>query len=83
MYDLLGVSFDSYAGESFYNDKMGPSLTSCSEKGLLNRRLRALRSWIWRPTACRPALILRSDGATLYITRDLAAAILPQEHVSL
>ena len=73
VYDLLGVSFDSYAGESFYNDKMDPVVRSLKEKGLLTESQGAqvvmLDDW-----GMNPALILRSDGATLYITRDLAAA---------
>ena len=73
VYDLLGVSFDSYAGESFYNDKMAPVVEELREKGLLVESQGAqvvdLEAY-----GMPPALILRSDGATLYITRDLAAA---------
>lgn len=73
VYDLLGVSFDSYAGESFYNDKMAPVVEELREKGLLIESQGAqvvdLEAY-----GMPPALILRSDGATLYITRDLAAA---------
>ena len=73
VYDLLGVSFDSYAGESFYNDKMAPVVEELKEKGLLVESQGAqvvdLEAY-----GMPPALILRSDGATLYITRDLAAA---------
>ena len=73
VYDLLGVEFDSYAGESFYNDKMEPVVEELREKGLLVESQGAqvvdLDAY-----GMPPALILRSDGATLYITRDLAAA---------
>ena len=73
VYDLLGVTFDSYAGESFYNDKMGPVIDALREKGLLKEddgaQIVDLSDW-----GMPPALILRSDGATLYMTRDLAAA---------
>ena len=73
VYDMLGVKFDSYAGESFYNDKMQPIIDDLREKGLLKEDKGAqivdLTDW-----GMPPALILRSDGATLYITRDLAAA---------
>ena len=73
VYDLLGVKFDSYAGESFYNDKMGPVIDELKAKGLLiedkGAQIVDLQEW-----GMPPALILRSDGATLYITRDLAAA---------
>ena len=73
VYDLLGVTFDSYAGESFYNDKMQPVIDELKEKGLLiedkGAQIVDLSDY-----GMPPALILRSDGATLYITRDLAAA---------
>ncbi|MBQ3303114.1 MAG: arginine--tRNA ligase [Clostridia bacterium] len=73
VYDLLGVKFDSYAGESFYNDKMQPIIDELKAKGLLiedkGAQIVDLQQW-----GMPPALILRSDGATLYITRDLAAA---------
>ena len=73
VYDMLGVKFDSYAGESFYNDKMGPVIDALREKGLLKEddgaQIVDLSDY-----GMPPALILRSDGATLYMTRDLAAA---------
>ena len=73
VYDLLGVTFDSYAGESFYNDKMQPVIDELKAKGLLvedkGAQIVDLTDY-----GMPPALILRSDGATLYITRDLAAA---------
>ncbi len=73
VYDLLGVKFDSYAGESFYNDKMGPIIEILKEKGLLKED-KGAQIVDLEPYGMPPALILRSDGATLYITRDLAAA---------
>ncbi|MBE5800279.1 MAG: arginine--tRNA ligase [Clostridiales bacterium] len=73
VYDLLGVSFDSYNGEAFYNDKMDPVVQELREKGLLvesqGAQVVSLDDY-----NMPPALVLRSDGATLYITRDLAAA---------
>ena len=73
VYDMLGVKFDSYAGESFYNDKMQPVIDELKAKGLLiedkGAQIVDLSDY-----GMPPALILRSDGATLYITRDLAAA---------
>lgn len=74
VYDLLGVKFDSYAGESFYNDKMEPVIEELREKGLLQESEGAFvvdLSDLDMP----PCLILKSDGATLYATRDLAAAL--------
>ncbi len=72
MYDLLGVSFDSYDGESFYNDKMEAIATELEQKGLLVEDDGAM---IVRIDPLPPALIKRRDGATLYITRDLAALL--------
>ena len=73
VYDILGVKFDSYAGESFYNDKMDPVIEELREKGLLvedqGAHIVDLKDY-----GMPPAIILRSDGATLYATRDLAAA---------
>ena len=73
VYDLLGVSFDSYNGEAFYNDKMGPVVEELREKGLLVESQGAQVVNL-DDYNMPPALVLRSDGATLYITRDLAAA---------
>lgn len=78
IYDLLEVSFDSYNGEAFYNDKMERVVDLLSEKHLLKEDQGAeivdLSSY-----ELNPALIKKSDGATLYITRDLAAAIYRKE----
>ena len=73
VYDLLGVSFDSYNGEAFYDDKMGPVVDELREKGLLVESQGAQVVQL-EEYGMPPALVLRSDGATLYITRDLAAA---------
>ena len=70
-YELLGVDkFDSYAGESFYNDKMAAIVEELESKNLLEIDDGAS---IVRLEDMPPALIKRSDGATLYMTRDLAA----------
>ncbi len=73
VYELLGVKFDSYAGESFYNDKMQPIIDELQRQGLLKEDQGATIVDL-EPYGMPPALILRSDGASLYITRDLAAA---------
>ena len=73
VYDLLGVEFDSYNGEAFYNDKMDPVVAELREKGLLVESQGAQVVQL-DDYNMPPALVLRSDGATLYITRDLAAA---------
>ncbi len=74
VYDMLGVKFDSYAGESFYNDKMDRVVEELRAKNLLVESQGAqvvdLEAY-----NMPPCIILRSDGATLYATRDLAAAL--------
>lgn len=74
IYDLLEVTFDSYNGESFYNDKMDYPIQLLEEKNLLTSDAGAdivdLSAY-----DLNPALIRKSDGATLYITRDLASAL--------
>ena len=72
IYDLLGVHFDSYAGESFYNDKMQPVIDELKEKGLLEFSEGAYVVRLGDDLP--PCIVLKSDGATLYSTRDLAAA---------
>ena len=73
IYDRLGIKFDYYTGESFYNDKMQPVLDLLEKKGLLvesnGAKVVDLSSY-----NMPPCLLVRSDGATLYATRDLAAA---------
>ncbi len=74
IYDRLHVTFDSYAGERFYTDKMQPVIDELEEKGLLVESQGA-KIVDLEPYGMPPCLILRSDGASLYATRDLAAAI--------
>ena len=74
IYDRLHITFDSYAGERFYTDKMQPVIDELSEKGLLVESQGA-KIVDLEPYGMAPCLILRSDGASLYATRDLAAAI--------
>ncbi len=71
IYKLLNVDFDSYNGEAFYNDKMTPVVNELEEKGLLVEDQGA--KIVNLGDDLPPALIKRSDGGTLYITRDLAA----------
>lgn len=75
LYDELGVSFDSYNGEAFYNDKMDEVVDILTEKGLLQESQGAQVVNLEKYGIEHPALIKKSDGATLYITRDLAAAL--------
>ena len=73
IYDLLGVNFDSYNGEAYYNDKMEPVVEELEAKGLLVESDGAMV--VELEEGMPPSLIKKSDGATLYATRDLAAAI--------
>ncbi len=73
-YDMLGVTFDSYNGEAFYNDKMQPVIDALKEKGLLSVSEGASVVDL-EAEGMPPCLILKKDGATLYATRDLAAAM--------
>lgn len=74
IYDLLDVEFDSFNGESFFNDKMDEVITLLQEKNLLKTDAGAEIVDLSEENL-NPALIRKSDGATLYITRDLAAAL--------
>ena len=73
VYDRLGIVFDSYNGEAFYNDKMQPVIDELDAKGLteISDGAKIVRL---DDFGMPPCLITRSDGATLYATRDLAAA---------
>ena len=79
VYKMLGIDFDSYAGESFYSDKMGRVLSELKEKNLLvaseGAQIVDLSEY-----DMSPALITKKDGSTLYITRDIAAGIYRKEH---
>ena len=76
VYELLGVSFDSYNGEAFYNDKMGRVIDELTEKGLLEKSDGAsVVDLDQEHSGMPPCLILKKDGATLYATRDIAAAL--------
>ena len=74
VYELLGVKFDSYAGESFYNDKMGRVIDELKAKNLLTISDGASIVDLEKYNM-PPCLILKKDGATLYATRDIAAAL--------
>lgn len=73
IYNRLKIKFDSYAGESFYNDKMQPCLDILKDKGLLvesdGAQVVNLDDY-----GMPPCLLVKADGATLYATRDIAAA---------
>ena len=79
VYDLLDIEFDSYNGESFYSDKMDRVIDIIKDKGLLQEsqgnNIVDLEEY-----NMPPALITKNDGSTLYMTRDLAAALYRKEN---
>ena len=74
IYKLLGVEFDSLNGEAFYNDKMDEAVQILEDKGLL-KESKGASIVEFDDVNLPPAMIKKSDGATLYITRDIATAI--------
>ena len=73
VYKRLGIEFDSYNGEAFYNDKMAPVIERLESLNLITvsdgAKIVDLKEW-----GMSPCLLVKADGATLYATRDLAAA---------
>lgn len=73
VYKMLGIEFDSFAGEASYSDKMEPIINEIDDKNMLveskNAQIVDLEEY-----NMPPMLIKKSDGSTLYATRDLAAA---------
>ena len=76
IYHLLGINFDSFAGEAYYNDKMPAVVKELKEKGLL---VQSDGAYVVEIDKMPPCLITKTDGATLYATRDLAAAFYRKE----
>lgn len=79
VYEMLKISFDSFAGESFYSDKMPGVLEEMKRKGIVNESEGALIVDL-EPYGMPPALIMKKDGSTLYTTRDIAAALYRKDH---
>lgn len=74
VYKMLNIQFDSYAGESFYSDKIPAAVAQLEEKGLLKESQKSIIVDLDQ-FGLAPALVKKSDGSTLYITRDIAAAL--------
>ncbi len=74
VYHMLHVSFDHYTGESFYNDKMAAVVDELKEKQLLTESNGAMIVDLSEENM-PPCLIIRTDGGTLYATRDITAAL--------
>lgn len=79
MYKMLGISFDSYAGESFYTDKMPAVVKELQDKNILEESEGA-QVVRFDDENIPPCIILKSDGTTIYATRDIAAAIYRKNH---
>lgn len=79
VYDMLGIEFDSYNGESFYSDKMPRFEKELSDKGLLHES-KGAQVVDLEEYKLGTALIKKSDGSSLYITRDIAAAVYRKEN---
>ncbi len=76
VYDMLGITFDSYNGEAFFNDKMDRVIDELKAKDLLTMSDGAsIVDLDEEESGMPPCLILKKDGATLYATRDIAAAL--------
>ena len=78
VYKMLGIEFDSYNGESFYSDKMPRIVQELADSGIMEKDQGANIVRL-DEYGLSPALITKSDGSTLYITRDIAAAVYRKE----
>ena len=78
IYDLLGIKFEYYHGESHYNEMLDDVIKLVQEKGIAKESEGALIVDL-EPYGLPPVMLRKKDGATLYITRDIAAAIYRHE----
>jgi arginyl-tRNA synthetase len=81
VYDLLGVKFDVVMGESEFEDYLGPAVDMLKQKGLVTESEGAEVVDL-SEDGMPPCLLRKGDGATLYATRDIAAALWRYEHHS-
>jgi arginyl-tRNA synthetase len=72
-YDRLGVTFDAITGESFFEDKMEPAMQRVAKASVLENSDGAEVVWLKEQGIKEPCILRKSDGTTLYHTRDLAA----------
>lgn len=79
VYDMLGITFESYAGESFYSDKMPAVIQELKDKNLLQESQGAQIVDL-ESDGLGACLITKSDGSSLYATRDIATAIYRKNH---
>lgn len=73
IYKMLAIEFDSYQGESFYNDMLDDTVNQLVEKGITKESQGALIVDLGEDMP--PCLLRKKDGATLYVTRDISAAL--------
>ena len=73
IYKTLDINFDFYNGEAFYEDKLGDILSELKRKKLLEIGTEGAKIVDLRKEGLPVALVQKGDGATLYLTRDLAA----------
>lgn len=78
IYERLGITFDSQAGESFYEPYLDQTIERIRQAGLVSVSDEALIVDL-RPYNMPPCLLRKKDEATLYATRDLAAAMYRHE----
>lgn len=78
VYKLLDITFDSYNGEAFYNDKMAPVIKELEDKNLIEISEGA-KIISLEDKNMPPCLITKKDGSTLYATRDITAALYRKE----
>ena len=79
VYDMLDIQFDDFDGESFYSDKMQRFIDELKDKGIL-KKSEGAQIVDLSEFDLPPALITKSDGSTLYCTRDIATAVYRKEH---
>lgn len=79
VYDMLDVEFDSFRGESYYSELMMKAVDEIKEKGLLVEDQGAQIINLDKYNL-PPSIIIKSDGSTIYLTRDIATAIFRKEH---
>ena len=80
VYEMLGVTFDSYNGEAFYNDKMAAIIEELEAKGLIEVSEGAKLVRLDEENMA-PCLITKKDGSSLYATRDITAAEYRKKHL--
>ncbi|KKL08721.1 hypothetical protein LCGC14_2573030, partial [marine sediment metagenome] len=77
IYTRLGVEFDNYTGESFYSSMLEKTISNLISAGITEESEGALVVKLYEDLP--PALLKKSDEATLYMTRDIAAAVYRHE----